>query len=103
VLLSPNHALQQQRLIKDFERIHLACNDPYPDAKLSVQNQSSFDDDTEPRARLTIPNSHVDTIMASQTSLSKKEITEVPKSLKRISDIKPLELEGTLELDPKSD
>jgi hypothetical protein len=41
--------------------------------------------------------------MASQTSLSKKEITEVPKSLKRISDIKPLELEGTLELDPKSD
>ena len=43
--------------------------------------------------------------MASQSSerLRKKEITEVPKSLKRLSELKPLELAGTCDHDPKSE
>ena len=41
--------------------------------------------------------------MTSQSSLRYKDITEVPKSLKRITDIKPLDLDGTPDFDPKSE
>jgi hypothetical protein len=43
--------------------------------------------------------------MASQSleRLRQKEITQVPKSLKRLSELKPLEVAGASDHDPKSD
>lgn len=75
-----------------------------PDAKLSVQNQDSYDDDTEPRFQRPQPTKqYVDTMMLASIPERKLEITEVPKSLKRLTEKKPVEVAGATETDIKTD